>query len=421
MDSGNACDDRPVAAGDEAKTVSGIRGTAVFDGRRFVPAYVPIEGGRFLDPRPVGEGEPETTGPDADGLSTDATLEVPDGFVIPGLVDIHFHGCMDRDFSDGDLAGLHEIAAFEASQGVTAICPASMTLPTDVLDQAMRAAARFVPVQGESSLVGINMEGPYISPDKVGAQNPAYVRPASLEEFAGLQEASGGLIRLIDLAPEIPGNLDFVREVAAGAAAGAFAGKQLGVRVSIAHTATDYDCAARAFELGARHMTHLYNAMPKLQHRAPGPIAAGAERDDVSAELIADGVHVHPSMVRLAFNMFGAERICLISDSLRACGLGDGTYELGGQLFTVAGPRATIENGSLAGSVSTLMQCMRTAVTKMGIPLALAVRAASANPARAIGVDALHGSIAAGHVADAVVLNRDLSVRHVVVRGRLVR
>ena len=167
-------------------------------------------------------------------------------------------------------------------------------------------------------------------------------------------------------------------------------------------------------------MTHLFNAMPALHHREPGPIAAGAERNDVTAEIIADGVHIHPAMVRLAFALFGDDRMILISDSLRACGLGDGEYELGGQQFFVKGNRATIANGSLAGSVSDVMACMRTAVRTMGIPLTSAVKAATVNPARALGLDDKLGAIAPGYQADAVVLDRDLNIKHVVLRGKAI-
>ena len=293
--------------------------------------------------------------------------------------------------------------------GVTAICPTTMTLPEERLAPIVASVAEHATADDEAGIVGINMEGPYIAPDKVGAQNPAYVRSASVEEFARLQAAARGLIKLVDVAPEQPGNLDFIHSVSHD------------VRVSVAHTCTDYDTACAAFDAGARHMTHLYNAMPSLHHRDPGPIAAGAERNDVTAEIIADGVHIHPAMVRLAFALFGDDRMILISDSLRACGLGDGEYELGGQQFTVRGNRATIANGSLAGSVSDVMACMRTAVQRMSIPLISAVKAASVNPARALGLEGERGAIAPGYVGDAVVLDRDLNIKHVVLRGRVLK
>ena len=255
--------------------------------------------------------------------------------------------------------------------------------------------------------MGINLEGPFISPSKVGAQNPEHVRAADADEFKKLQELSGGLFKLVDIAPEEPGAGAFIEELSDE------------VRISVAHTCAGYDAAKDAFQKGARHLTHLFNAMDPMHHRNPGPIPAAAERDDVTAEIIADGVHIHPSMVRLAFNLFGDDRMILVSDTLRAAGLEDGTYDLGGQDVTVRGPEARIENGALAGSVSDLMRCFTVAVKGMDIPLASAVKAASVNPARAIGLEGEFGSLEAGHVADAVLLDEDtLEVRQVILRGR---
>lgn len=367
---------------------------SVFDGEGFVERDVHAADGRFVEEAARAEGG-ETV--DASGC-----------YVIPGLVDLHFHGSAGADISDGDLAGLHKMGAYEASRGITALCPATMTLPEDVLMRAAQAAAAYEPAADEAALVGINMEGPFISPSKVGAQNPDYVRNPSAEEFRRLQEAAGGLFKLVDIAPEEPGAEEFIREMANE------------VRISLAHTCTDYDTAHRAFELGARQLTHLYNAMDPMHHRKPGPIPAAVEHGEVTAEIIADGVHIHPAMVRLAFQLFGDDRMILISDTLRAAGLEDGTYDLGGQDVTVRGPVATIDNGALAGSVSDLMRCLTVAVRDMGIPLASAVKAASANPARALGLDAERGAIEPGKVADAVLLDKEtLDVKAVVLRGEL--
>ncbi len=368
----------------------------VFDGQCFRERDVVVEEARFARVEPASDGKAlGAQDVDAGGC-----------YVIPGLIDVHFHGAMGHDFCDASQEGIAAIARYEASRGVTSICPTTMTLPEERLVPIMASVAQHEGATDEAAIVGINMEGPYIAPDKVGAQNPAYVRSASADEFVRLQQAAGGLIKLVDVAPEQPGNLDFIHDVSHD------------VRVSIAHTCTDYDTACAAFDAGARHMTHLYNAMPSLHHRNPGPIAAGAERNDVTAEIIADGVHIHPAMVRLAFTLFGDDRMILISDSLRACGLGDGEYELGGQQFFVHGNRATIANGSLAGSVSDVMACLRTAVLTMGIPLTSAVKAASVNPARALGLASERGAIAPGYVADAVVLDRELNIKHVVLRGK---
>lgn len=366
---------------------------AVFDGEGFVEREVFAADGRFVEEAARAEGE---------------TVDASGCYVIPGLVDLHFHGSAGADISDGDLAGLHKMGAYEASRGVTALCPATMTLPEDVLTRAAQASAAYEPAADEAALVGINMEGPFISPSKVGAQNPDYVRNPSAEEFRRLQEAAGGLFKLVDIAPEEPGAEEFIREMAGE------------VRISLAHTCTDYDTAVRAFELGARQLTHLYNAMDPMHHRKPGPIPAAVEHGEVTAEIIADGVHIHPAMVRLAFQLFGDDRMILISDTLRAAGLEDGTYDLGGQDVTVRGPVATIDNGALAGSVSDLMRCLTVAVRDMGIPLASAVKAASANPARALGLDVERGAIEPGKVADAVLLDKEtLDVKAVVLRGEL--
>lgn len=399
----------------ELSDVKRIEGGLVFTGERFHAADVVIGGDRFSAVVASSDGA-------LMAARDPAVLDATGCYVIPGLVDIHFHGCRGADLCDGTEESLRTIAAYEAARGVTAICPASMTFPFETLAQAFGAAAAFAggEADGMAALVGINMEGPYISPEKVGAQNPAFVRGASAEEFDRLQEIAGGLIRLVDVAPEEPGNLEFIGQIAGTAAGGATTtgGRP---RVSIAHTCADYACAAEAFERGARHMTHLFNAMPGLHHRKPGPIAAAAERGDVTVELICDGIHVHPAMVRLAFDLFGRGRVCLISDTMRACGLEDGTYDLGGQDVTVRGPRATLADGTLAGSVSDLMSCLVCAVQEMEVPLEDAVRAATANPARAVGIDAERGSIARGKIADAVVLGPDLKIRHVVVRGKLLR
>lgn len=386
--------------------VSRIAGGLVLAGTQggFCNADVMIDGAAFSAVTQA-DGANSPAAPSVDGA---VALDARGCYVIPGLVDVHFHGCKGADFCDGTPEALHTIAAYEASRGVTALCPASMTFPADVLSRAFSNAAAFAVREEEAELVGINMEGPYISPGKVGAQNPAYVRAASVEEFEALQRDAAGLIRIVDVAPEEPGNLAFIEQVGGS------------VRVSVAHTCADYACAAEAFERGARHMTHLFNAMPGLHHRTPGPIAAGAERDDVTAELICDGIHVHPAMARLALRLFGPERLVLISDTMRACGLDDGVYDLGGQEVHVHGPRATLADGTLAGSVTDLMGCVRCAVQEMEFPLETAVRCASLNPARAIGVDGQRGSIEPGKVADAVVLDQDLQVVHVVVRGRLV-
>ena len=332
-------------------------------------------------------------------------LDAGGAYALPGLVDIHFHGAVGHDFCDADEAGLQAIADFEASKGVLAICPATMTFNEEILNGIMDVAAAHKNGRG-ADLVGINMEGPYISPSKVGAQNPKYVMGADAGMFRRLQARSGGLIKLVDVAPEEPGNLDFIRAC------------HDEVRISIAHTCADYDTAKAAFAAGASHMTHLYNAMPGITHRAPGPIIAALE-EGAEVELITDGIHIHPAMVRFTFNTFGDDHVILIADSMMACGLPDGQYSLGGQAVTVKGALATLTEhpGTIAGSATCLYDCMRHAVLDMGVPLASAVRAATLNPARSIGIDADYGSLEPGRWGNVVLADEQLNIQKVIQKG----
>ncbi len=340
-------------------------------------------------------------------LQDEEIIDANGAYALPGLVDIHFHGAVGHDFCDADEAGLQAIADFEASKGVLAICPATMTFSEEILNGIMDVAAAHKNERG-ADLVGINMEGPYISPNKVGAQNPKYVMAADAGMFRRLQERSGGLIRLVDIAPEEPGNLDFIKEC------------HNEVRISIAHTCADYETAKEAFAAGATHMTHLYNAMPGITHRAPGPIIAALE-EGAEVELITDGVHIHPAVVRFTFRTFGDDHVILVADSMMACGLPDGQYSLGGQAVTVRGPRATLteQPGTIAGSATCLYDCMKHAVLEMDVPLASAVRAASLNPARSIGVDADYGSLEPGRWGNVILADSMLNIVKIIRKGEV--
>lgn len=328
-------------------------------------------------------------------------IDAAGAYALPGLVDVHFHGAVGHDFCDADEAGLQAIADFEASKGVLAICPATMTFSEEILNGIMDIAAAHKNGKG-ADLVGINMEGPYISPKKVGAQNPKYVQRADVEMFRRLQARSGGLIKLVDIAPEEPGALEFIEACHAE------------TRISIAHTCTDYDVAKKAFAAGASHMTHLYNAMPGITHRDPGPIIAALE-EDAEVELICDGIHIHPAAVRAAFKLFPG-RICLISDSMRACGMPEGESDLGGQKVFLKGRKATLADGTIAGSATNLYDCMLSALS-FGIPETEAILAATRNPARSAGLEDQVGAIEPGLWADFVVCNDDLTVREVYIGG----
>ena len=363
----------------------------IFADGRFVRGGFSVENGRFANVLEDIPGPAE----DLDGA-----------LVIPGLVDIHVHGCAGADFSDGDYAGLVRMARHLARRGVTSFAPASMTLPYDALDKAFHAAARLrrEGLADGARLMGIQMEGPFLSREKRGSQNPAYLRLPDWDRFLRLYDAAEGLLRIVDVAPELPGAVEFTRRASEKC------------RVSVAHTAAGYDQAAAVFDAGATHLTHLFNAMSGIHHRHPGPIGAASERENVTAELICDGIHVHPSAVRMAFRLFPG-RICLISDALRCCGMADGSYSLGGQEILLSGGVARLTGGAIAGSAADLYQCMRRAVS-FGIPREQAVWAATALPARVIGRESETGAIADGRAADFVICGGELEPEAVYLGGK---
>lgn len=358
---------------------------------RFVPGAFSVEDGKFANVL----GEPQADAVDLHGA-----------YVIPGLIDVHNHGNSGADFSDGDYDGLVKMAEYLARNGVTSFAPASMTLPYDVLAKAFATARRLADKapEGASALRGIQMEGPFFSEKKKGAQNGAYLRDPDFAAFSKLYHDCGGLVRIVDVAPELPGACEFIRQA-----------KEL-CTVSIAHTDANYDEAHAAVEAGVTHLTHLFNAMPALHHRKPGVIGAAAEADQVSAEIISDGQHIHPSAVRLAFRLFGAERMVLISDALRCCGMPDGEYELGGQPVFLQGGVARLSDGTIAGSATNVYDCMLRAIS-FGIPREDAVRAATYNPARQLGCLDEVGSIRDGKQADFVICDAELNRREVWLAG----
>jgi N-acetylglucosamine-6-phosphate deacetylase len=329
---------------------------------------------------------------------------------IPGLVDIHLHGCVGREFHSADDDDMSAMTMYEASYGVTALCPTTLTLPEEMRTAAScKLFSRYAAAGGSkgAAVVGIYLEGPFISPNKLGAQNPNFVRAPDAALFRRLQKASGGLVKVLTVAPEMDGALDVIAEL------------KDEVVISIAHTTADYETARAAFSRGALQVTHLYNAMPAFQHRAPGVVGAAFDAPHIRVELICDNIHIHPSVVRATLAMFGDDRVVMISDSMMATGLDDGEYEMGGLPVTVMGNMATLTHGgAIAGSVTNLMNCLRTAVNVMGVPLHTAVKCASTNPAKAIGAFDKRGSLAPGKYADVVILDRDLEIRRVILRGR---
>lgn len=332
-------------------------------------------------------------------------------YAIPGLIDLHFHGCMGHDFCDGTEEALEAITKYQVSKGITSICPATMTLPVEELESILSTAANYKKrSNSEAEFVGINMEGPFISEVKKGAQNEKHILPIEENVIDKFVKASNGLAKLIAVAPERnEETYDFIKSVKSK------------INITLGHTNANYEQATKAFESGANHVVHLYNAMPLHTHREPGVVGALYDQKEVTAELICDLVHVHPSVARTTFKILGPDRVILISDTMRAAGLDDGEYSLGGLDVTVVGNKAVLSGSDvIAGSVTNLMNCMKIAIKEMKIPMEFAVQAATVNPAKKLGIYDVCGSLDIGKQADVVILDKELNVKYVLKHGEIV-
>ncbi len=337
-------------------------------------------------------------------FSGDEGFDAAGCYLMPGLLDLHTHGALGGDFSDGPSADLAAMARHYAAHGVTGFLATTMTLPEDTLVRAAAHIAAFRPRAGEAACLGVHMEGPFLSYDKRGAQCADYLRLPDMSLFEHVNAACGGRVRQITVAPELEGALPFIERVSRACA------------VSLGHTAAAYDTAAAAFSAGAGRLTHLYNAMCPFEHRQPGVIGAGMDAG-AFAELIVDGLHVHPAAVRAAFRLF-PDRIVLISDSLRCAGMPQGEYTLGGQAVALQDGRCTLAGtNTLAGSVITVYDGLINAV-RFGVPLESAAAASTHHPAQALHLERERGFLRPGLMADMLLLNPDLSIRSVFIGGR---
>ena len=336
-----------------------------------------------------------------ESLVTDKTVVDASGLkVIPGLVDVHSHGAAGFDFCDADVEGLKKILEYEKKSGVTSYCPTSMTLPLEQLKEIFATIKEVGDFKEGAHVRGINMEGPFLASSQKGAHVEGYIKKPMAEFFRELNEESGNMVKLVTLAPDTEGAMEFIDEV------------HDEVCISLGHTAADYETSKEAMKRGAHHVTHLFNAMKPFAHRDPGLIGAARDDESCMVELICDGIHIHPSVVRATFEMFGPERVVLVSDSMRATGMANGTYELGGQEVTVKDRKATLKSGTIAGSATDLYGCMCKAV-EFGIPLAEAIFAATRNPAKSIGIYNETGSITPGKDADILLVTDDLELKQV--------
>lgn len=343
------------------------------------------------------------------GLEADDAVDLDGAYVVPGVIDVHTHGNSGHDFCDGDYDGLKTMAEYFAKCGVTSFSPSSLTVPYDVIEKAFVNARKLreEDPEGCAAVRGITMEGPFFSEKRKGAQNAAHLRLPDYDEFVRLNDFSGNLVRIACVAPELEGAMDYIKKVSKVCV------------VSIAHTDCDYDTAVEAIQNGATQLTHTFNAMNSIHHRKPGPIVAASENENVYAELIGDGMHIHPASVRLAFKIFGAERMIIVSDSLRCCGMPDGEIDLGGLRAFLSGGVAKLEDGTLAGSMTDAYECMRR-VASFGVKREDAIRAATYNPAKQLGCLDKVGMIREGLQADFVICDENLNKKQVYLKGKLI-
>jgi N-acetylglucosamine-6-phosphate deacetylase len=351
-----------------------------------------------------------------DGLITEVTAaadgEPTDNVILPGLIDIHCHGGGGHTFTTSDPGEARAVAAHHAARGTTGIIASLVTASADALLSQVRALA---PLVAAGELLGLHLEGPFLSQARRGAQAPDFIRDPDPALAADLLAAADGAIKIVTLAPERPGATDLITLF-----------RSAGVTVSLGHTDASYDVMADGLASldGAGLVTHLANGMPPLHHRSSGPVAAAlvaAAADEASVELVADGVHVDAGFTRLVFATAAPGRVVLITDAMTAAGMADGTYDLGPQRVTVAGgvARLTSDHGAIAGGTSSLLQVVATAHAA-GVPLADAVRAASVAPARVLGREGT-GTLTPGMPADVVVADANLRVRRVLRHGRWIQ
>lgn len=337
-------------------------------------------------------------------------IEGKDKYIVPGYIDIHVHGGGGSDVMDGDYEAINQIAIAHSHFGTTSFLATTMTMNKDKIIRSLRSICEAVKKgTAGAEILGIHMEGPYINSEKKGAQREEDIKKVSIEEFSEFNQASGNLIRLLTIAPEMPGAIDFIK----------YLDKQK-IIVSVGHSNATYAQVQAGIQAGLSHVTHTFNAMRGLHHREPGVVGAALTSPELTVEVIADGIHIHPIVLKILTKIKEGEKIVLITDAMRAAGLKEGTYDLGGQEVIVTKGQARLKDGTLAGSVLTMDKAVKNMASKVGVPLPKAIQMASFNPARSIGIDDKKGSLEPGKDADIVILNKNLETELTMVAGKIV-
>jgi len=337
-------------------------------------------------------------------------IEAQNKFIVPGYIDIHVHGGGGSDVMDGEYEAIKQVATTHSRFGTTAFLPTTMAMTKDKIIKSLKSIheARLKGT-GAAEILGIHLEGPYINPEKKGAQKEEDIKKVSVEEFLEFSQASGNLIRLVTIAPEMPGAIDFIRWL-----------HKQGIIVSVGHSNATYQQVQEGIQAGLSHVTHTFNAMRELHHREPGVVGAALTSPELTVEVIADGIHIHPIVLKILTQMKENEKLVLITDAMRATGFKEGTYDLGGQEVMVSQGQARLKNGTLAGSVLTMDTAVKNLVNKVGISLLNAVQMASYNPAKCLGIDDRKGSVELYKDADIVILNKNLETELTMVAGKVV-
>lgn len=378
------------------KVINGLKNVRILTPEGFINGNLQIDNGKITN---------INYDPNFNGLTfTDVVT------VVPGFIDEHIHGANGSDVMDGDLDSLSNIACTIVKEGVTSFLATTMTQKEDVIIKALNNVKEYVdnPVENGAEVIGIHLEGPFLNPSACGAQDPAYIVNPDVDKLKRYQDASGNLIKLVTVAPEMPGGIEFIKYCTSA-----------GIVASIGHTKATYEDAHQAVLAGATNVTHCFNAMSGLHHRDVGVVGAALLHDELTTELIADGIHVSKEAIKILYKLKGKDKLTLVTDAMEAKWLPDGEYELGGQKVYVKGKEARLTNGTLAGSVLKMNEAVGNMHDFLDATLEDIIYMASVNPAKKLGVYDRKGSIEPGKDADLVVLNDNLEVIMTIVKGRI--